>query len=158
MWLIFLPPALPSFRLPSFAPLFPHTVSRSDCFCLLSLGSSSVCAVPLYVKKKESRLLILWSVTRLPFCDGQGLDFLIALFIPVHPCHTGVTSHIRKAGLNWLPHAIENRSAHSCGDYVDTLTFECSSDQVLGAIDCMNNYNCSHLGWKLLQREIVRLH
>lgn len=59
---------------------------------LLSLGSSSVCALPLYVKKKKkkSSLLILWSVTRLPLCatgcGRLGLDFLIALFIPVHSC------------------------------------------------------------------------
>lgn len=52
--------------------------------CLLSLGSSSVCAVSLYVKK--SSLLILWSVTRLPLCNGQWATGPGLPYRSVHSC------------------------------------------------------------------------
>lgn len=54
--------------------------------------------------------------------SGQlGLDFLITLFIPVHPCHTGVASHIWEEGMNLFAHTFENWSAYSGGNYFDTV-------------------------------------
>lgn len=84
MWLIFPPPSYP--LRPS--PIHPHHHHHHLSWwlpCPLSLSSRSVCAVALYVKIKSS-LLILGSVTRLPFCDGQWATGPGLPYHTVHSC------------------------------------------------------------------------
>lgn len=68
---------------PSTPPHTPRCLSQW-LPCLLSLGSSSACAVSLYVKK--SSLLILWSVTRLPLRNGQWATGPGLPYRSIHSC------------------------------------------------------------------------
>lgn len=115
-------------------PILSSACFPPDPLSLLVIASPAIsglqfCLCNVSVCQKESSLLILWSVTRLAVCDGQWATRFGLPYRSVHSCPPlpdGIQVTYLGSGGELEPpppiqNAIENRSAHSGGDYFDML-------------------------------------